>query len=99
MLEALAGAGIKIISNGTPSENLRSHWVASLDGEPIPLILRHLPDLLEGKGFAKSMPVVMREVNPDLFSPGRQALAEKIRNDLLSGAIDTGVDLLTGEVR
>ena len=99
MLEALAGAGIKIISNGTPPENLRSHWVASLDGEPIPLILRHLPDLLEGKGFAESMPVVMREVNPDLFSPGRQALAEKIRNDLLSGAIDTGVDLLTGEVR
>jgi hypothetical protein len=99
MWEALAGAGMNIISSGTPPENLRLQWVVSLDGDPIPLILEHLPDLLEGKGFAASMPVVVREVNPALFSPGRQALAEKIKNDLLSGAIDTGVDPQTGENR
>jgi hypothetical protein len=99
MLEALAGAGINIISSGTPPEALRSHWVASLDGAPMPLLLKHLSDLLDGKSFAEPMPVAMREVNPALFSPGRQALAEKIRLDLLSEMIDPGVDPLTGEVR
>lgn len=99
LLEALAGAGINIISSGMPPEGLRSHWVASLDGDTIPLILEQLPNLLGGKSFAESAPMAMREVNPGLFSSGRQALAEKIKNDLLSGAIDTGVDPLTGELR
>jgi hypothetical protein len=99
MLEALAGAGMNLIGGGTPPENLRPQWVASLDGDAVPLILENLPDLLSGKSFAEPFPVVMREVNPALFSPGRQALAEKIRLELLSGSIDTGVDPQTGEGR
>jgi len=99
-LEALAQSGINLISSGTPAENLRSQWIASIGMDPVSPILEHLPGLLEGRGgLDVLMPIVIQEVNPDLFSPGRQGLAEKIRNELLNGEIDTGVDPLTGEQR
>jgi hypothetical protein len=38
-------------------------------------------------------------VNHDLFSPGRQRMAEDLLAELLAGFIDTGVDPQTGESR
>jgi len=100
LLESLAQAGMNIISGGKPPQNLSPHWIASIDNDLTTPILDHLPDLLAGKGSLNLMtPIVIREVNPGLFSPGRQDLAEQIRNGLLSGAIDTGIDPLTGENR
>jgi len=37
------------------------------------------------------MPLEIREANPDLFSPGRQRLANEILADLLTGFVGTGV--------
>jgi hypothetical protein len=100
LLKALAQAGMNIISSGTPPEDIKAQWVASITTDPVAPILEHLPDLLAGKGgIDMTAPVVIQEVNPALFSPGRQSLAEKIREDILGEVIDTGVDPLTGETR
>jgi len=100
LLRALAQAGINIISSETPPEDIKAHWIASITTDPVAPILEHLPDLLAGKGgIDMTAPLVIREVNPALFSPGRQSLAEKIREDMLEGVIDTGVDPQTGETR
>lgn len=100
MLESLAQAGMNIIGSGAPPQNISAQWVASVDVDPTTSILEHLPDLLAGKGGLDiTLPIVVRDVNSELFSPGRQKLAEEIRNQLLSGMIDTGVDPLTGDNR
>ncbi len=100
LLRALAQAGINIISSGTPPEDLKAHWIASITTDPVAPILEHLPELLAGKGgIDMTAPMVIQEINSALFSPGRQDLAEKIREDLLGGGIDTGVDPQTGETR
>ena len=100
VLESLGQAGINIISSGAPPQNLSAQWIASIDVDSTASILEHLPDFLAGKGGLDiTLPVVVRDVNPELFSPGRQKLAEEIRDQLLSGMIDTGIDPLTGDNR
>jgi hypothetical protein len=90
-LNYLAQAGVNIISSGSPSETLSPNLVASLSSDPIPLVLEILPDLLNGKGgMDLPMPLEITDVNPDLFSPGRQRLAEEILADLVADYIGTG---------
>jgi hypothetical protein len=43
--------------------------------------------------------LTLLDVNPALFSPGKQRLAQETLDDLLAGFIDTGVDPVTGESR
>ena len=97
-LELLAQADIIMLGSGTPSEALRPHWAASLASNPLGQVQSVLPQLLEGQGGLNlPLPLGFAEVNPDLFSPGKQALAEQTLNDLLADYIDTGVDMATGE--
>ena len=98
LLNALAQAGLNIIGSGTPPENIKVQWVASVTTDPAKTIQEHLPELLAGEaGLDMTAPLVIQNVNPALLSPGRQDLADKIRTDLLGGKIDTGVDPQTGE--
>jgi hypothetical protein len=101
MFEALAQANVILIGENMPSEAVRARWAVSLrPEETLPVVLELLPDLLDGKAGVKvAMPLTLLEVNPDLFSPGRQRLAQATLDDLLAGFIDTGVDLVTGERR
>jgi len=100
LLDYLASSGISLLGGGSPPEALRLSWVASLQADPLPAILEALPGLLKGEAAGSlPLPVAITEVNPQLFSPGKQALAERIRLDLLQGFIDTGVDPLSGESR
>jgi hypothetical protein len=90
LMNALAQAGINIISSGTPPEAITT--------DPAESIQEHLPELLSGEGgIDMTAPLVIQEVNSALFSPGRQGQADKIRIDLLGGKIDTGIDPQTGE--
>jgi hypothetical protein len=101
MFDVLAQANVNLIGENLPSEAMRAHWVVSLRHDDIlPVVLKLLPDLLDGKAGSKTvMPLTLLDVNPDLFSPGRQLLAQKTLDDLLAGFIDTGVDPATGESR
>ena len=101
MFDVLAQANVNVIGENIPSEAMRAHWAVSLrPAETLPVVLELLPDLLNGEAGVKvAMPLTLLEPNPDLFSPGRQRLAQETLDDLLAGFIDTGVDLLTGEPR
>jgi hypothetical protein len=100
MLEYLVKAGINIIGGITPPDGLADHWVASIQPQILPAIQAAWPDLMAGKGGVDlGLPMGLTAVNPDLFSPGRQRLAEQVLSDLQEGFIDTGVDPATGEAR
>jgi hypothetical protein len=101
MFDTLAAANVNVIGEAMPSEALRAHWVVSLrPAEILPVVLELLPDLLNGEAGVKvAMPLTLLDANPDLFSPGRQRLAQETLDDLLAGFIDTRIDLSTGEGR
>ena len=50
-------------------------------------------------GQSLVVPVQFTQINPLLFTPGKQRLAEQVLADLQAGYIDTSVDLTTGENR
>ena len=102
MLSTLAASGVKIISSGEPPESASENWVVSLTTDPLPLIQTQVEGLLNGTASAGQslfVPIQFTHINPELFTPGKQRLAEQILSDLQTGYIDTGVDLTTGENR
>lgn len=102
MLSILATAKVNIISSGDPPQAARSSWVVSLTTDPLPLIQSQVEGLLDGSisgGQSLVVPIQFTQVNPALFTPGKQRLAELILSDLQAEYIDTGVDLTTGEFR
>jgi hypothetical protein len=56
--------------------------------------------LLDGSiagGQSLLVPIEFTNINPSIFTPGKQQLAQQTLSDLQAGYIDTGVDLTTGE--
>jgi len=102
MLSTLANAGVSIISSGEPPEAASENWAVSLTIDPLPLIQSQVEGLLNGSisgGQSLVVPIQFTYINPSLFTPGKQQLAEQILSDLQAGYIDTAVDLTTGENR
>jgi hypothetical protein len=100
MLATLAAAGINLIGSGVPGEAIQPNWVLSFSSDPLAQVQVVLPQILAGQGGQNlPLPLEFAAINPELFSPGKQALAEQVLADLLAGYIDTGVDLVTGENR
>lgn len=101
-LSTLAQAGITIIGSGVPPQAARSTWALSLAIDPLPVIREQVRGLLEGSiagGQTVTVPITFTQVDPNLFTPGKQRLAGQILSDLQQGYIDTGVDLSSGENR
>jgi len=102
MLSTLASAGVSIISSGEPPQAASENWAVSLTIDPLPLIQSQVEGLLNGNisaGQSLVVPIQFTHVNPALFTPGKQQLAEQILTDLQAGYIDTSVELTTGENR
>jgi hypothetical protein len=100
MLSILAQAGINIISSGDPPAGASSTWAVSLNTEPITFIQEQVAGLLDGSisgGQNLYVPIQFTNINPSIFTPGKQRLAQQTLSDLQAGYIDTGVDLTTGE--
>ncbi len=99
LLNELAQAGINIVGVGQAPAGIKSNWVASLGSEnPLEAVQEIWSSLLEGRGNQViELPLVVQDANPDLLSPGRQGLVERMLADLMAGYIDTGVDPTTGE--
>jgi hypothetical protein len=102
MLSILATAKVNIISGEEPPQAARYSWVVSLTTDPLPVIQSQVEGLLNGSiagGQSLVVPIQFTQINPGLFSPGKQRLAGQILSDLQVGFIDTSVDLTTGENR
>ena len=100
MLKLLEDRKINIIGSRQPDAYLQKYWVASLGSDPVPVLEKIWPDVIQGKGGqVLGTPLNFYFINETIFSPGRQMLAQNILNELLSGYIDTGIDPATGENR
>lgn len=102
MLSVLATSKVNIISSGIPPEVARKSWVVSLTSDPLPLIQSQVAGLLDGSltgGQTIQVPIEFSQINPIIFTPGKQRLAQQVLDDLQADFIDTGVDLSSGENR
>ncbi len=100
MLSILANAKVNIISSGEPPQAAQSSWVVSLTTDPLSLIQSQVKGLLNGTisgGQSLVVPIQFTHINPALFTPGKQKMADQILSDLQAEFIDTSVDLTTGE--
>ncbi len=92
LLEYLAAAGISLIGSTPPPSELQEHWIATITADISAAVRNAWPDLIAGQGGAEYPTLLtVTEINPDLFSPGRQRLVEKLIDELTAGFIDTGV--------
>ena len=64
------------------------YWAASLSPDTIGAIQAAWPNLVNGQGGQSvQSPLALTDVDPSLFSPGKQAQAEQVLADLLAGRI------------
>lgn len=98
LLFTLAESGMVLIGSRRPSDELLTNWAATILVDPAEAVRDLWADLLGGHGGASvPIPMIILDTNPELFSYGRQRLAEAILQELLEEFIDTGVNPLTGQ--
>jgi hypothetical protein len=92
LYEYLANAEINLIGIGPPPPGLEENWIGTISGDFQSAVRAAWPGLLtEQAGTTHIVRVTITNINPDLFSPGRQHLVEKMITELSAGFIDTGV--------
>lgn len=94
LLSTLSETGFNLISSGTPPTELENFWIASIGLDEPTHYVQNLWDKLTNnqKNTDIRLPIVIDNINADLFSPGRQLLVEKMMKDLEAGFIDVGVN-------
>jgi len=96
--EYLAQAGLILIGGETPPASVRGQWAATIGPDWMTPVRELWPRLIANEaGIGMDVPLLIEEINPDLFSPGRQRLVDETLFDLYSGYIDTGIDPGTGD--
>jgi hypothetical protein len=92
LLEYFAAAEINLIGTTSPPPGLEDQWIATISGDILSVLHTIWPELMADQGgLALAAPLSLTNINPDLFSPGRQRLVEKMIAELSAGFIDTGV--------
>lgn len=91
LLDYLPTVGILMIGTQTPVKK-PGVWVVTLQPDYLAALKTAWPDLVAGKtGQDFPAPLAFTDVNPDLFSPGKQLIAQKVLEDVLAGRIATDV--------
>ena len=92
LYEHLAASGINLIGTTAPPPGLGSNWIATIGADFQSALRAAWPGLVDDQD-GNSFPVnlTITNINPDLFSPGRQRLVEKMLTEINAGFIDTGV--------
>ena len=92
LLSYMSQNKLLIISQSLPGEDVRSHWIASIQPDLISAMKNIFPDLVGGKGGkVVPTPLFLADVNPDLLSTGKLRLAQAVLDGLQNGTIGTGV--------
>lgn len=88
LLQSLAAQKMILVGTLAPPAEAKSRWAATLTFDSSVAIARLAPDLLAGKG-GQSATAALRwtEVNPDLFTVGKQRLAQAVLDGLVKGEI------------
>jgi hypothetical protein len=87
-LLAYIGSSGAVQVGGTLQGDVPLYWAASLSPDTIGAIQAAWPNLTAGQGGqVVQSPLTFTNVDPNLFSPGKQAQAEQVLADLLAGRI------------
>jgi hypothetical protein len=92
LLEYLTTVGVLMIGTKTPHKPLSS-WVVTLQPNYLQATISAWPALLEGRGGTSfPAPLTFTDINDEIFSPGKQRLAEQTMQELFEGYIFTGIE-------
>lgn len=87
LLDYIGSAGAVQVGR-SPEGGIPLYWAASLSPDVIGAIQAAWPNLVAGQGGqAVQSPLGLKDVDPDLLSPAKQAQAEQVLSDLLAGRI------------
>jgi hypothetical protein len=91
LLEYLPTVGVLMIGTKSPIKK-PGVWIVTLQSDYMAALKTAWPDLVAGKGGQDfPAPLAFTDINPDLFSPGKQILAQKVLDDVLAGLISTEI--------
>ncbi len=90
LTDYIGQTGLQFIGVSLPSPK-PGGWVMTIRPDEIKAIQSGWPDLVAGKG-GKTIPspLGLADVDPNLLSPGKERLVQKVLDDLLTGRIVTG---------
>ena len=84
--------GLLLIGQSLPGEDMRSHWIASIQPDIVSAIKTIFPELVAGHGGkVLPTPLFLSDVNPDLLGAGKLRLVQDVLDGLQNGTIGTGV--------
>ncbi|GAB4489360.1 MAG: hypothetical protein Fur0016_21690 [Anaerolineales bacterium] len=90
LLQYLSTVGVLMIGTQSPVKKVNG-WVVTLQPDYLEALKSAFPALAAGQGGRVfSAPLSLSDINPELFSPGKQMDARRVLDDLLRGYIDTG---------
>lgn len=91
LIQYLAQADVKLIGGMDDiPEIIRAQWVVSLRFDLMQSVQEYWPAFMEGvNGTSIKAPLIFEDPNENLFSPGRQRMAEKMLEEILAGYIET----------
>jgi len=90
LLQYLSTVGVLMIGTQSPTKKVNG-WVVTLQPDYLEALKTVFPELAAGNGGrAFSAPLSFSDINPELFSPGKQMDARRVLDDVLRGYIDTG---------
>jgi len=92
LLSYMAQTDLLLIGQSLPGEDVRSHWVASIQPDTVSAIKNIFPHLVAGQGGEiVPTPLFLADVNLDLLSEGKLRLVQGVLDGLQNGTIGTGV--------
>ncbi len=90
LLQYLSTVGVLMIGTQSPTKKVNG-WIVTLQPDYLDALKTVFPELAAGNGGrAFSAPLSFSDINPELFSPGKQMDARRVLDDVLRGYIDTG---------
>jgi len=91
LLQAIAGQKLIMVGTQLPegaSPEVKAAWAVTLSFDPLPAIQKMWPDLAAGKGGQTAdASLNWTDVNADIFTVGKQRLAQEALDGLLDGTI------------
>jgi hypothetical protein len=90
LLTNLASRGMTLLGGTTPPESVRSVWAVTIQFDPLASLAGIWEGLLAGQGGQQVNAVLtLADLNPALFSVGRQRLAQEVMDTLAAGLVLT----------
>ncbi len=88
LLAAVSNQALVLVGGVAPAEDLRSRWAVTVGADLVGPLKALWPDLVAGAG-GKALPAALQlsDINPDLFTPGKQRLAQDVIAGLQDGTI------------